>query len=112
MLTRSTFATSAMRWTTVKRMPRKSRFDASACVSSRTTCASFSLLGELVHHAAQAELAADARDELDRLERLADEVVGARLEGARDLVVGVERREDDDREVRVSGRARRMRRIW
>ena len=35
METRSTFTTSAMRWTTVKRMPRKSRFDASACVSSR-----------------------------------------------------------------------------
>jgi len=40
--TRSTRATSAIRWTTVKRMPRKSRFDASAWVSSSTSCASFS----------------------------------------------------------------------
>ena len=49
---------------------------------------------------------ADARDELDRLEGLADEVVGARLEGARDLLVGVERGEDDDGQVARLRRAR------
>ena len=88
-----------MRWTTVKRMPRKSRFDASACVSSRTTLRVLLLARERVHRGAEAELPADARDELDRLERLADEVVGAGLEGLRDLVLAVERGEHDHGEV-------------
>ena len=99
MLTRSTRATSAMRCTTVKRMPRKSRFEASACVSSSTSRRVLLLLGERLDDAAHAELAADARDELDRLEGLAHEVVGPRLEGPGDLVVGVERGQHDDRQV-------------
>ena len=64
------------------------------------------LLRERVDDAAEAELAADARDELDRLEGLADEVVGARLEGLGDLLVGLERREHDDGQVaRLGARA-------
>ena len=57
------------------------------------------LLRERLDEAANAELPADARDELDGLERLAHEVVGARLEGPRDLLVGLERREHDDGQV-------------
>ena len=63
------------------------------------------LARERLDDAAHAELAADARDELDRPEGLADEVVGARLEGLRDLVVGVERGEHDDGQVARLGRA-------
>ncbi len=58
---------------------------------------------ELLHRRAEAELPADARDELDRAERLAHEVVGARLESARDLAVGVERRQHHDRDVASLG---------
>ena len=57
------------------------------------------LLRQLVHDAAQTKLATEARHELDGLEGLAHEVVRPRFEGARDLVVGVEPRHDDDRHI-------------
>ena len=104
--TRSTLATSAMRWTTVKRMPRKSRFEASAWVSSRTTCASRSFCASSSIDAAQAKLPADPRDELDGLEGLAHEVVRPGLERLRDLVVRVEGGQHDDRQIaRLGARA-------
>ncbi len=69
-------------------------------------------LGELEHHLgvallaaqgldvlAHAELPADAGHQLDRAEGLADEVVGARLEGAGHVVVRVERGEHHHRDV-------------
>ncbi len=61
------------------------------------------LLGDGLDGAAEAELSPDARDELHGLERLADEVIGARLEGLRHLVVRLERRQDDDGQVARSG---------
>ncbi len=46
---------------------------------------------------AERDLAADARDELGRFERLSNEVVSAHLERARNLFFGVDARQDDDR---------------
>ena len=57
------------------------------------------LAGERIHRGTQAELASHASDELDRLEGLSDEVVGAGLERLGDLVLTVERGEDDHRQI-------------
>ena len=65
---------------------------------------------ELLHVLADPQLAADARHELGRAERLAHEVVGPGLEGARHLVVCVERGEHHHRDIARPGRAR-MRRV-
>ena len=54
---------------------------------------------ELIHRRAQVKLPTDAGDELDRSKRLAHEVVRSRLEGSRDLGVGIERREHEHRYV-------------
>ncbi len=54
---------------------------------------------ERVDVVADPELPADARDELGRAERLADEIVRAHLEGAGDLLVRVERGQHDDGDV-------------
>jgi hypothetical protein len=58
---------------------------------------------ECVHVLAYAKLSADARDDLRGAHRLADEIVGARGEGARRLVVALEARHDDDRDVAERG---------
>jgi hypothetical protein len=54
---------------------------------------------KLVLRGSEAHLPPNTRDELDGLEGLAQEVVGAGLEGARDLVVRVEGGEHHDRDV-------------
>jgi len=61
------------------------------------------LAAEGLHVLAHPQLAADAGDELHRAEGLADEIVGAHLEGLRDVFLGVERRQHHDGQV---GRAR------
>ena len=90
MLQRSTLATSAMRRTTVKRMSRKSRLEESACVSSRTTCASRSRRSSASMYSRRRSWPRMRATSSAGAKRLADEVVGARRERARHLVVAVE----------------------
>ena len=76
-------------------------------------CASCSFLASASTTPRSAELPADARHELDRLERLADEVVGARLEGRAISSSRVERGEHDDGQVaRLGSRPQNAQSTW
>ncbi len=88
-----------MRWTTVNRMPAEVEVRRERLRQLEDEPSVLLLLREGFDEAADAQLPADARDELHRLEGLADEIVGPGLEDPRNLLVAFERGEHDDGQI-------------